>query len=149
MSRKIISKNKRASYDYLLEEKIEVGIVLRGTEVKSLRQGKVSLTESFINIDASGEAWICNMNIAHYEFGNIHNHETSRKRKLLMHKRQIEEYAHRAKAGGYTIVPCSLYFRKGRVKLEMALGKGKKKHDKRQAEAKKDAYKRLRRGDYD
>ncbi len=149
MGVKIIAKNKRASYDYFLEDKIEVGIVLQGTEVKSLRQGKVSIAESYISIDEYGEAWIHNMNISHYEYGNVHNHEVNRKRKLLMHKKEITQYFHKMKAESFTIVPCSIYFKKSRVKLEMALGRGKKKHDKRQDKAKKDVERRLRRGEYD
>ncbi len=149
MNIKIISKNKRAAYDYHLEEKLEVGIVLKGTEIKVLAQGQASLAEAYIAIDKGGEAWIYNMNIPHYKFGNIHNHQPTRVRKLLMHKKEITHYAQQVSAGNYSIVPCALYFRKGKAKLEIALGRGKKKYDKRQAQAKKDIQKRLRRREYD
>ena len=143
---KIIVRNKRASFDYFLEDKIEVGIVLLGTEIKSLRSHKVSLTEAYAIIDERGEAWIYRLAIPPYEFGNIHNHEMNRKRKLLMHKKEISRYAHRLKAENLTFIPCSLYWKKGRIKLEMALGKGKKKHDKREFETKKEIAKKLRQG---
>lgn len=146
---KIIAKYKRASYDYLLLERYEAGIVLKGTEVKSLRAGKVSLSESFVEIDSNNEAYILNMNIAHYEFGNVHNHEESRKRKLLLSKKQIVEIHHRMKTGGLSLVPTIIYFKDSLVKLEIALGKGKKVHDKRQAEAKKDVERKIRQGKFE
>ena len=149
MGVKIIAKNKRAYYDYFLEDKLEVGIVLKGTEVKSLRQGKISIAEAYISIDDNREAWIYNMHIPHYEFGNINNHQADRKRKLLIHKREIEHFFHKMKAKSSTIVPCSIYFKKSLVKLEIALGQGKKKYDKRQDKAKKDIERRLRRKEYD
>ena len=149
MGIKIIARNKRASYDYFLEDRIEAGIVLRGTEVKSLHQGKVSIAEAYITIDDHHEAWIYNMNIAHYEFGNIHNHKVDRKRKLLMQKKELIQYAHKMKAKNLSLVPCSIYFKKGFVKLEVALGQGKKKYDKRQDKAQKDIDRKLRSKNYD
>ena len=149
MGIKVIAKNKRASYDYFLEEKVEAGIVLVGTEVKSSRNGKVSMAESHVAIDRSREVWIHNMTIPHYEFGNINNHEETRKRKLLLSRDQIEKLIHKAAAGGMTIVPTMLYFKGSLVKVEIALGKGKKQHDKRQDKAKKDVERKLQRGIYD
>jgi len=149
MGIKIIAKNKRASFDYALEERIEAGIELQGTEVKSLRAGKVSITEAYITIDKHGEAWAYNIIIGQYDFGNRFNHEENRKRKLLMHKKQIEDLGHDMKAGGYTIVPTAIYFKGSRVKLEIALGKGKKLHDKRQDQAKKDVERKLKQRNFD
>ncbi|GAB4010748.1 MAG: SsrA-binding protein SmpB [Bdellovibrio sp.] len=149
MGIKIIERNKRASFDFFLLEKYEAGIVLQGTEVKSLRAGKVSLTEAYVHLDEFGEVWLYNMNIAQYEFGNIHNHEEGRKRKLLLHKAQAAEIYHRMKAEKLTIIPTQIYFKDSKVKVEIALAKGKKQHDKRQTEAKRDVERKLRRGDYD
>lgn len=149
MGMKIIAKNKRASYDYFLEEKFEAGLMLAGTEVKSLRAGKVSINEAFISIDNDGEAWVHNMTIPHYEFGNIHNHEETRKRKLLLKKKEIAKIYHDMKAKNLTVVPTIIYFKDSLVKLEIALGKGKKMHDKRDTEAKRDVERKLRRQQYD
>lgn len=146
---KIIAKHKRASFDYHLMERFEAGIILKGTEVKSLRAGKVSLSESFVEIDSYGEAWILNMNIPHYEFGNVHNHEESRKRKLLLSKKEIADLSHRLKAQGLSLIPTIIYFKDSLVKIELALGKGKKLHDKRESEAKKDVERKIRQGKYD
>jgi SsrA-binding protein len=149
MGIKIIAKNKRASYDYFLEEKYEAGLVLQGTEVKSLREGKVSIAEAYIAIDNSGEAWVYNIKIPLYEFGNINNHQEDRKRKLLLNSKEIYDIAHRAKAKNLSIVATSIYFKNSTVKLGIALGKGKKQHDKRQDQAKKDVERNLRRGNTD
>lgn len=149
MGIKVIERNKKAGFDFFLMEKYEAGIVLKGTEVKSLRAGKVSLSEAYVHLDEFGEVWLYNMNIAQYEFGNINNHEESRKRKLLLHKAQAAEIYHRMKAEKLTIVPTQIYFKDSKVKVEIALAKGKKQHDKRQTEAKRDVERQLRRGDYD
>ena len=146
---KIIAKNKRASYDYALKEKYEAGVMLQGTEVKSLRQGKATIAEAYISIDKNDEIWAYNINIPQYEFGNIHNHEETRKRKLLLNKKEIEILKHQIKAGGMTIIPTILYFKRSIVKLEIALGKGKKLHDKRDDQAKKDVQRKIQRGIYD
>jgi SsrA-binding protein len=148
MGKKIIAKNKRASFDYHLVEKFEAGMVLQGTEVKSLRAGKVSIGEAHITIDKDGEAWVNNINIPQYEFGNINNHEETRKRKLLLHTKEIEYISHKAQAERMTIVPTIIYFKDSRIKLEIALAKGKKLHDKRQDQKSKDVERQLRRGDY-
>lgn len=123
--------------------------MLVGTEVKSLRNGKASIAEAFISIDKNGEVWIQNMNIPHYNFGNIHNHEEFRKRKLLLHKKEIAKIALRAQAERLTLIPTSLYFKSSKVKVEFALAKGKKQHDKRQDAAKKTVERKLRQGNYD
>lgn len=149
MAIKIIAKNKRAGYDFQLLEKLEAGIELRGTEVKTLRAGKVSLAESFVDIDKNGEIWIVNMTIPHYEFGNINNHEETRRRKLLLKRHEIEEISHEAKAQKLTIIPTMIYFKDSTVKLEIALARGKKMHDKRADTAKKDVERKLQRGQYD
>ena len=149
MGIKIIAKNKRASYDYFLQEKIEVGIQLQGTEVKTLRLGKGSISESHVGIDGNGEMWIYNMLIPQYEFGNIHNHQENRTRKLLLHKKEIIKFSHAMKAGAMTIVPTIVYFKNSLVKLEIALAKGKKLHDKRETEKKKDINRKLQRGIYE
>ena len=146
---KIIAKNKRASYDYNLIERFEAGMLLTGTEVKSLRLGKATIAESYIQIDKNDEVWAYNINIPHYEFGNINNHEEFRKRKLLLNKKEIEIVKHQLKAGGMTLIPTILYFKNSLVKLEIALGRGKKQHDKRQDQAKKDVQRKIQRGIYE
>ena len=148
MGIKVIAKNKRASYDYSFEEKFETGMVLKGTEVKSLRDGKVSIAEAYITIDKNEEVWAYNITIPHYEFGNINNHNETRKRKLLLKRKEIEKIKHRIKAGGMTLIPTMIYFKQNYIKLEIALGKGKRKHDKRSDKAKKDVERKLQRGDY-
>jgi len=149
MGIKVIAKNKRASYDFFLEEKFEAGMVLTGTEVKSLRNGKVSIAESHITIDENMEVWANNIIIAHYEFGNIHNVPENRKRKLLLNHAEIKRIAHIMSAKKLTLVPTMIYFKGSRIKLEIALGKGKKKFDKRADEAKKDVDRKIKRGLYD
>lgn len=149
MGIKVIAKNKRAHYDYALDDKLEVGIVLVGTEVKSLRNGKVSIAESHITIDSKGEMWAHNIKIPHYEFGNLNNHEETRKRKLLLHGKEISKLYHKMKAQNLTIVPTMIYFKGSLVKLEIALGRGKKTHDKRADEQKKDVQRKLQRGIYE
>ena len=149
MGIKIISKNKRATYDYAFEETFEAGLVLQGTEVKTLREGRVTMSEAYIMVDENKEAWIYNMTIPHYAFGNINNHEEQRKRKLLLHQSEIERLYHQMKAASLTIVPVKLYFKNSHIKLEIALARGKKQHDKRQDKAKKDIERKLQRRDYD
>ena len=149
MGKKIIAKNKRARFDYHLKEEFEAGIVLLGTEIKSLRLGKASIVEAYIGIDKNQEIWAYNINIPQYEFGNIHNHDETRKRKLLLHEKEINYIKHQMQAGGMTIVPTILYLKGSRAKLEIFLAKGKKLHDKRHDEAKKDVQKKLRQGNYD
>ncbi|MCR5778629.1 MAG: SsrA-binding protein SmpB [Lachnospiraceae bacterium] len=136
--RKIVANNKKAYFDYFIEEKLEVGIELAGTEVKSIRQGKVSVKEAYVSIHA-GELWIDGMNITPYEKGNIFNKDPLRTRRLLAHKNEILKLDQKLRVKGYTILPLEVYFKGGRVKLEIGLGKGKKLYDKRDSIAKKDA----------
>lgn len=133
-----IAQNKKASHDYFIEETIEAGIVLNGTEIKSIRKGKVQLKDSYIQI-RNGEAWVSNMHISPYEQGNIFNHDPIRTRKLLLHKNQIRQLNYDIKREGYTIVPLKMYIKDGYAKLLIGLGKGKKNYDKRQDLKKKDA----------
>lgn len=136
---KILAQNKKAYHDYFIEDTFEAGIVLQGTEIKSVRKGSANLKDSFIRIK-NEEAFLENMHIAPYEQGNIFNHEPLRTRKLLLHKKEILKLAKEVKEGGYTIVPTKLYFDKGsKVKVEIALAKGKKLFDKRQSLKEKDA----------
>lgn len=135
---KIISQNKKARHDYFIIETIEAGIELFGTEVKSVRQGKVNLTDAFATIN-NGEVFIKHMNISPYEQGNIFNRDPDRKRKLLMHKREIDKLFGLLKQQGYTLIPLSAYFKKGKLKLQIGLCKGKKNYDKRESIARKDA----------
>jgi len=134
---KLIANNKKAYYDYFIEEKYETGIVLHGTEVKSLRLGKCSIKEAYIQIN-QGEIYIVGMNITPYEKGNIFNKDPLRTKKLLLHKAQIQKLAVQIQQQGYTIVPLQVYFKNGRVKLEIGLARGKKNYDKRASIAKKD-----------
>lgn len=149
MGIKVIVKNSRAGYDFFLEEKYEAGLVLQGTEVKSLRAGKATLTEAFVTIDNDGEAWIHNLVIPHYAFGNINNHVENRKRKLLLNRDEINDINKRMAQKGLTLIPTQLYFKDSRVKCEIALAKGKKLYDKRDASAKKDLDRKLRQGNYE
>ena len=128
---KVLAINKKANFDYAIEETIEAGIVLKGTEIKSIRQGKVQLRDAFILI-RNNEAWISNMHINPYEQGNIHNHDPVRVRKLLMHKKQIASLAGTMKQQGYSIIPLKMYIKNGFAKVLVGVVKGKKLYDKRQ-----------------
>lgn len=134
---KLVANNKKAYHDYFIEEKYEAGLVLHGTEVKSLRMGKCSIKEAFIRIE-NGEVFIYGMHISPYEKGNIFNKDPLRVRKLLLHKSQIRKLIGNSAEKGYTIVPLQVYFSNGRAKIEIGLAKGKKLYDKRQDIAKKD-----------
>ncbi|MBO4864679.1 MAG: SsrA-binding protein SmpB [Eubacterium sp.] len=134
---KLIANNKKAYHDYFIDETYEAGIELVGTEVKSLRQGNCSIKESYISID-NGEVYIIHMHINPYEKGNIFNKDPLRKRKLLLHKSEINKLLGRTKEKGYTIVPLKVYFSKSRVKVEIGLARGKKLYDKRNDLAKND-----------
>ena len=137
---KLVANNKKAYHDYFIEEKYEAGIELFGTEVKSIRQGKCSIKEAYVNID-NGEAFVEGMNISPYEKGNIFNREPLRRRRLLLHKREIMKLAGQVQAKGYTLMPLQVYFKNGRVKIEIGLARGKKLYDKRD-DLKKKALKR-------
>lgn len=134
---KLVANNKKAYHDYFIEEKYEAGLVLHGTEVKSLRMGKCSIKEAFIRIEKE-EVYIYGMHISPYEKGNIFNKDPLRVKKLLLHKQQIRKLIGKSAEKGYTIVPLQVYFRDGRAKIEIGLAKGKKLYDKRQDIAKKD-----------
>jgi len=146
---KIIGTNKRASFDFTLKEKFEAGLVLQGTEVKVLREGKVTLNDSYVVIDANGEVWAYNVLIPQYAFGNINNHQENRVKKLLLNKKEISRIYHEMKAQSLTLVVTKVYFKDSRVKLEFALGKGKKMHDKRESDKERDVQRKLQRGHYD
>lgn len=130
--RKLVASNKKARHDFHIDETFEAGIVLTGTEVKALRAGRASLVDGFVAVDR-GEAWLENVYIPEYTEGTWTNHAPRRKRKLLLHRRQIEELDRESSAKGHTIVPLALYFVDGRAKVEIALARGKKEYDKRHA----------------
>lgn len=134
---KLVANNKKAYHDYFIEEKYEAGLVLHGTEVKSMRMGKCSVKEAFIRIE-NGEAFIYGMHVSPYEKGNLFNRDPMRIKKLLLHKLEIEKMAGKMSEKGYTLVPLQVYFKDGRAKVEIGLAKGKKLYDKRQDIAKKD-----------
>ena len=136
-SMKLVANNKKAYHDYFVDEKNEAGLVLHGTEVKSLRMGKCSIKESFIRIE-DGEVFVYGMHISPYEMGNIFNKDPLRPKKLLMHKAEIHKLLGKIKEKGFTLVPLQVYFKDGRAKIEIGLCRGKKLYDKRQDIAKKD-----------
>ena len=140
---KIIALNKRASYDYFLLDKYEAGIVLQGTEIKSIRRNSANIKDAYVVIK-DYEAYVINMNISIYEQGNIFNHEPLRTRKLLLHKKEIMRLHAKVKEEGYTLIPTKMYFVKGKAKLEFALAKGKKNYDKRESEKSKSMDKEAR-----
>ena len=141
---KLVANNKKAYHDYFIEEKIECGIALHGTEVKSLRMGKCSIKEAFIRIE-NAEVFVYGMHVSPYEKGNIFNKDPLRVRKLLLHKSQIQKLIGNSAEKGYTIVPLQVYFSNGRAKIEIGLAKGKKLYDKRQDIAKKDQRREVER----
>ena len=132
-----IARNKKAFHDYFIEEKLEAGIELHGTEVKSIKNGKVSIKESFIRI-IKNEVFIMNMHVSNYEFGNINNLPETRVRKLLLHRKEIEKLMGKIAEKGYTLIPLNIYTKNRLVKVEMGLAKGKKLYDKREDLKRKD-----------
>ncbi len=136
----VLARNKKAFHDYFIEDKLEAGIELVGTEVKSVKAGKVSIKESFIRI-IKNEVFIMNMHVTPYEFGNINNLPETRVRKLLLNRKEIEKWAAKIKEQGYTIMPLSIYTKQRLVKMEIGLAKGKKLHDKRETLKRKDQEK--------
>ena len=140
---KVVAKNRKARHLYFIEDTIEAGLVLKGTEVKSIRQGKLNIGDAYAIVDG-GEAYVINMHISPYEQGNIYNVDPLRTRKLLLNKREILRLGQDVKLNGLTLVPLSVYFKNGKVKVEIGVGKGKKLHDKREDIAKKDAERRMR-----
>ena len=129
---KVVATNRKARHDYTIEDTYEAGLVLTGTEVKSLREGRASLVDGYAFIDGA-EAWLDAVHIPEWGSGSWTNHATRRKRKLLLHKQQIIKISQRTKEGGYTLIPLSIYFSDGRAKVELAVAKGKREYDKRQA----------------
>ncbi|VTS08358.1 SsrA-binding protein SmpB [Tuwongella immobilis] len=144
---RMVCRNRRASFDYELSDKLECGIVLVGTEVKSLRDGHANLDGAYASIE-NEELWLIDAEIPEYAMGNLLNHKPKRTRKLLVHRREIAKFAGKASLRGYTLVPLAIYFRNGRAKVEIAVAKGKQLHDKREslknAEANRDIQRAMR-----
>ena len=141
--RKVVAQNKKARHDYTIDDVYEAGIVLTGTEVKSLRQGRCSLTDGFADV-RDGEVWLLQVHIPEYTEGTWTNHAPRRPRKLLLHKGEILRLIGKTREGGVSLVPLQLYFSGGRAKVEIALARGRKAHDKRQVLAERDAQKEIR-----
>jgi len=141
---RLIAQNRRASHDYFILDTVEAGLVLSGTEVKSLRQGKASLAEAYATVE-SGEVWVLQLHIPPYEQGNRWNLDPTRRRKLLLHRAEIEKLAKAVAQKGQTLVPLRLYFSRGYAKLLIGIAKGKKTHDKRQSIAERDARREIQR----
>jgi len=142
MNTKLVAKNPTAYHNYTIDDKIEAGIVLSGTEIKSIKVGKVNLKDCYAIIK-NGEVFIVGMHISPYEYGNIFNKDPLRDRKLLLHKKEINKLIGLTKQKGYSLVPISLYFKGSLIKVELGIGKGKKLYDKRQDIAKKDAKRKI------
>jgi SsrA-binding protein len=141
---KLIAENRRARHDYQLLERIEAGLVLTGTEVKSLRDGKATLQRAFADV-RGGELWLVGAHIAEYTQGNLANHDPDRDRKLLVHRRELESLIGQVQEKGLTVVPTKLYFKNGRAKIELAVARGKEQRDKRRDIAKRDADREMER----
>lgn len=141
---KVVATNRKAYHDYFLEDTYEAGIVLTGTEIKSVRAGRVNLRDGFVQI-RQGEAWLVNVHISPYDFGNRENHEPRRERKLLLHRQEIRKLQSKVSERGWTIVPLKMYLKDGRAKVEIALVRGKRLYDKKDAIAERDADRELRR----
>ena len=141
---KIITTNKKAFHDYQILEKLEAGLVLTGSEVKSLRQGRCNIKDSYARI-MNGEAWLIGLNISSYADASYHDHEPERRRKLLLHKDEIKRLHRKVQEKGFTLIPLRLYFKKGVAKVEIGLATGKREYDKRQDIAKRDQERELKR----
>lgn len=137
-----VCRNRRATHDYEIHDRIECGVVLVGTEVKSLREGHASLDDAYARID-DGEVWLVGAEIPEYPFGNRLNHKPKRTRKLLLHRREIDKFAGKAAERGFTLVPLRMYFKGGKAKVELAVAKGKQTHDKRESVKKADARREI------
>ena len=144
MAQKLIAENRRARYDYNLLERFEAGIVLKGTEVKSLREGRASLQQAYADVRDT-EVWLVGAHIDEYAQGNVNNHDPARDRKLLLHRKEIESMIGKVRERGFTLVPTRLYFKDGRAKVELALATGKQRIDKRRDIAKRDAERQMER----
>ena len=143
-ARQILASNRKARHNYSILETFEAGVVLLGTEVKSLREGKASLVDAYATVD-DGEVWLRNLHIPEYHHGSWTNHPPRRNRKLLLHRQQIDTLVGKIRDGNLTLVPLSLYFSDGKVKVELALARGKQAHDKRQDMARRDAQREVTR----
>lgn len=135
---KVLTVNRQASYNYHLQERLEAGVVLTGTEVKSVRDGQVNLRDSYADLK-NGEIWLLNCHISPYTHGSIFNHDPTRSRKLLLHKEEIRRLLGKVRERGFTLVPTRMYLKNGRIKVELALAKGKRTYDKRETERRREA----------
>ena len=144
---KVVAKNRKASFEYFLMDKFEAGLVLQGTEIKSIRAGQVSIQEAYVDVTDGREAWLIEAHIAPYKQANRMNHESKRPRRLLLHKKEIREMWNAVRQKGVTIVPIRVYLKDGRAKLEIAIARGKQQRDKRHEIAKRDQERELRRGE--
>jgi len=135
---KIVANNRKAGFEYFLLERFEAGLALQGSEIKSIRAGQISIQEAYVDVENGEQAWLVEAHIAPYEQANRFNHDPKRKRKLLLHKKQIRELWNNVRIKGMTIVPLRVYLKQGRAKIEIALAKGKKAYDKRATIAKRD-----------
>ncbi len=145
METKVLINNRRARFDYEVLQSFEAGIALRGTEVKSIREGKINLTEGFCRISERLEVFLVNVHISPYDFGNRHNHDPLRERRLLLHRSEIRRLYGLVREQGLTLIPLKLYLKRGRVKVQLGLVRGKKTHDKRDSIKKKDAQREVER----
>ena len=143
MQAKTLAKNRRARFEYEIEKTMEVGIVLEGTEVKSIKAGNINITDSFCRVNDNLEVYLMNAHISHYNYGNRHNHDPIRPRLLLLHRSEIKRLYGQLKEKGLTLIPLKIYLKRGIIKLELALGRGKKLHDKRLAIKKRDAQREI------
>lgn len=141
---KVIAVNRRAHHDYFIDDRVEAGLVLTGTEIKSIREGRVNLREGYARI-VDGEGWLVNVHIAPYEQGNRYNHEPRRDRKLLLHRDEINTLIGKVRQRGYTLVPLQLYLKRGRAKVELGLARGKRDYDKREVIARREAQREIER----
>ncbi len=144
MAERDIAVNRRARHNYHIEETVEGGLVLTGTEVKALRAGRASLQEAFARVERD-EVWIYHMHIPPYEAGNIFNHDPMRTRKVLLHRREVSRLLGKAQQKGYTLIPMRLYFKRGLAKVELAVARGKREYDKREAIARREAQRQIER----
>lgn len=144
MAIKIIATNRKASHEYYFDDTFEAGLVLTGTEIKSIRSGRVSLQEGYVAFEG-GEAWLVDVHIAQYDPASRQNHDPKRRRKLLLHRREIDRLQNKVQEKGFTVVPTRLYLKDGRAKVEIALARGKKLYDKRQAIAKRESKRQVER----
>ncbi len=145
MPSRMLAKNRKARFEYEIQNTIEVGIVLKGTEVKSIRAGQINLADSFCRVDDSLQVYLLNAHISHYDFGNRNNHDPMRPRRLLLHRSEIRRLYGKVKEQGLTLIPLKIYLKGGIIKMELALGRGKKLHDKRQTMKKRDADRDIQR----